>query len=912
MKKTLAILLSLALIICMIPGSAFAATTPLTASIDKNSDLYTGSALSLPTVAVKNSGIPVTDTSLYTVTWTDASGNTISEGTVTDAGKYTAAITAGDGYTVTPASFTYTVEAIDLSNAAVSYSGDTEKTEAFNNAENGAEVILTGTIKVTQNGKEIDSKFYSTKVTKEDADRIKITATANTENNGNNVVSSVKFIYVTLTTDISLEYKIWGTGTGGAIPDQTYNNGKALTPTVYVIPKTASSTSASGKLTQGTDYKVTYSGNTSGGTTATVTVTGIGKYSGTLSESFTILGKSISSVSASGNNTKQYNEPVLTVKDGSNELEKDKDYLLTGWDSTAVGSSAGKATIQGINNYTGTKTVTYTVVSESNYIDSSDISCTSTQPYYNGSVQSANVTVTITNSSGTISTLRAGTDYTLSYKYTDSNGNTVTTTSPKDSGTYSVYVTGKGSYATDGEIYAGTLTIQPVLLDYAEIVLGSSTVLQDGVYVPKVSVKHIVDNFYFAETDYTVEYRYVNSSSIYLKPVAVVTPTENGNLTALGSVKKTLEAEFSTASRSLSNCTANFTDYRTSKAYDGVSSFQPAITVKDSSLNRTLVKGTDYTVTYKNAAGETVTYLKDAGTYTITITGIGSYSGTKTLTYTITGTDISQYTVTLKNSSVQADGYGRVPVIESVKSGSLSSLTASDYTVSYEDASGNKVTSMVTPGTYKVVVTGKNGYMGSTYATFRIIGTPQTLTVDKTSHVVYEGSDSFKIAAAATGDGTGFSYTTNDASVATVSSTGVVTIHKVGRAVITVTTTGNTISEPASKVVYVKVHPDKGYITQKPWNSGKKAQMQVRWQYQQGVTKYQIKYSTTSTFKTYKTKTVAAHGKDYATQSTTIKNLTSGKQYYFKVRAVYETYNEKGDKIVYYGKWSNWRSAKVK
>ena len=87
--------------------------------------------------------------------------------------------------------------------------------------------------------------------------------------------------------------------------------------------------------------------------------------------------------------------------------------------------------------------------------------------------------------------------------------------------------------------------------------------------------------------------------------------------------------------------------------------------------------------------------------------------------------------------------------------------------------------------------------------------------------------------------------------------------------------------------------------------------MKVRWGYQDGVTKYQVRYSRDKNFKsgTYLTKTVKAHGKDYTTQSTTISKLKRGYTYYFKVRAVY-TDPVTGEN--YYGSWSGWRSAKTK
>ncbi len=69
----------------------------------------------------------------------------------------------------------------------------------------------------------------------------------------------------------------------------TYN-GKARTPSVTI-------TSGNKTLTQGTDYKVSYSNNTNVGT-ATVTITGIGNYTGTVMKTFTIkpAASSISSV----------------------------------------------------------------------------------------------------------------------------------------------------------------------------------------------------------------------------------------------------------------------------------------------------------------------------------------------------------------------------------------------------------------------------------------------------------------------------------------------------------------------------------------------------------------------------------------------------------------------------------------
>lgn len=428
--------------------------------------------------------------------------------------------------------------------------------------------------------------------------------------------------------------------------------------------------------------------------------------------------------------------------------------------------------------------------------------------------------------------------------------------------------------------------------------------------------KHL--NFYFPETDYDVTYRNINYSSRYLKPTAVITPKANGNLTTNGSVKKELTAEFSLASRSIYNCNINFTDYRNSKNYDGKANFKPTVVVKDYNNNVTLRENYDYKVTYKDAKGKVVYSLVDAGVYSVIVEGTGAYSGTQTLTYTIYGTDISGYTVTLRESSVNYDGRSHMPSIVSVKKGYYSSLSSNDYTVTYQGPDGKEVSAynIKNAGTYKVIVTGKNGYSGSIYAEYRIIGKPQTVTVTgKPSGKIYATSDTFKLTGYATGAGSKVTYSSSNPSVASVSSSGYVTPKKVGKTVITVSTYGDTSYEPATKEVTIVISPKKAVITQKPWTSGQKKLFKVRWNYQEGATRYQIMYSQDKSFRkgTYKLKSVDAHNLKAETQSTAVKGLKSGKRYYVKVRAIYQDKDYRGRVVKnYWGTWSNWRSVVVK
>lgn len=86
----------------------------------------------------------------------------------------------------------------------------------------------------------------------------------------------------------------------------------------------------------------------------------------------------------------------------------------------------------------------------------------------------------------------------------------------------------------------------------------------------------------------------------------------------------TLETVWTKSSTSKKNISSLTISKPSNYAYTGKNR-KAAITIKDGDY--TLVKGTDYTLSYKNC--------KNIGTATVTITGKGKYTGTKTLTYKI-------------------------------------------------------------------------------------------------------------------------------------------------------------------------------------------------------------------------------------------------------------------------------------
>ncbi|MCL2399722.1 MAG: chitobiase/beta-hexosaminidase C-terminal domain-containing protein [Defluviitaleaceae bacterium] len=151
-------------------------------------------------------------------------------------------------------------------------------------------------------------------------------------------------------------------GTGVTVtvsPTSAVFTGSAITPTVTVRH--------SGRtLVRDRDFSLSFSNNVNVGT-ATITIRGLNNFSGTITRTFSITRANLSTVSnvtvtlspTSAVFTGRPIEPTVTIRHGSRNLVRDRDFRLAFSNNTNVGTAT--VTITGIGNYSGTITRTFTI-----------------------------------------------------------------------------------------------------------------------------------------------------------------------------------------------------------------------------------------------------------------------------------------------------------------------------------------------------------------------------------------------------------------------------------------------------------------------------------------------------------------------------------------------------------------------
>ena len=170
------------------------------------------------------------------------------------------------------------------------------------------------------------------------------------------------------------------------------------------------------------------------------------------------------------------------------------------------------------------------------------------------------------------------------------------------------------------------------------------------------------------------------------------------------------------------------------QTYTG-SAIKPLMTL--SCNGATLMKGIDYTVSYKDNI--------QVGTAHIIISGIGAYKGSLDIPFTISARDISDATI----SGITAKGYDGQPQVQdiSVSYNGTELLEGTDYTVSYAENTN--------AGNATMTITGKGNWKGSVAKSFRIerkaIG---NATISGVENRIYDGESQFQQITVVAEDGT--------------------------------------------------------------------------------------------------------------------------------------------------------------
>jgi len=583
---------------------------------------YTGSALK-PTVVLKNRNRPLTLGEDYTVSYS----NNIQPG------KATITITGKGNYKGTT---TKTFNIIkDISNFTVVY----DKTLVYSGAAQQPSITLKDGSKELTKGTDYTVTYKN-----------------NTHaGQGEFTITGKGYYKGTITKSFIIEPK--------EITDLTYKyegeveySGMAITPVVIIKYGAI-------QLLKNTHYTITYINNTNVGQ-ASFVVIGNGDYTGTVTKTFAISPKSVSNLQVTYSDSYIYTgsaiTPIPTVKNGSKELVKDTDYIVTYKNNTNAGQ--GEFIITGKGNYTGTVTKTFTI----NPKPVSNLQVTYSDSYiYTGSA----ITPIPTAKNGSKELVK-DTDYTVTYK-----NNT-------NAGQGEFIITGKGNYT--GTV-TKTFTIQPKSIDLLKITYRTGMTYTGEELFPIVIVKD-GNNKLVNDTDYVLSFK--NNVNV---GQAQLTITGKGNYA--GTVTKTFIVE----PKDVAKITTY--NYDSSAEYSG-EPIMANITITYGS--KKLVKGTDYAVTYKNNT--------NVGQGEIIVTGKGNYTGTITKSFSITPKNVSNLEITYDNV-FEYTGNEITPAVI-LKNGSKALVKDTDYTITYKNN--------INAGKGELTITGKGNYTGTVTKIFTI------------------------------------------------------------------------------------------------------------------------------------------------------------------------------------------------
>lgn len=476
------------------------------------------------------------------------------------------------------------------------------------------------------------------------------------------------------------------------------------------------------------DYVVSYENNVEAKASNAeeppkIILEGIGGYGGKLTVPFTIGQKNINSPDIQANGFAPYKNgdpvtPAITIKDNGVPAEiallaEEKDYLIVNQSSDVEMGKTGTVTVQGQNNYTGTRTVEFRIIPPNGTFEIEPI----TESYmYDGRVIEPKVTVNLLSEDGEQSyPLTEGVDYDLSYSEQQNVGTATVMAVGKDiflgkqaTATYAIIPRIIG---TDG--VADTAFELKDIKDY-QYTGNAITPVVELIFTPPSRVNDQGEEEagkpapLVLGRDYTV-------TAVNNVTVGVATAT----ITGIGNYSGTITKDF----RILGNMNMVSVAPIPNQDYTGSAVTPvPVVTLGD----RTLTLGTDYSIEYKDNV--------DRGTASIIITGTPPwFTGSKTVNFDIARELSSETSIRGVAASYTYTGAAIAPPVRVEDDGNLLK-NGVDYEVTYSEN--------VNAGTATIVIKGIGKYTGSTSTSFKI--SPQQLGRAKVSQVsdrIYDGKE---------------------------------------------------------------------------------------------------------------------------------------------------------------------------
>lgn len=471
--------------------------------------------------------------------------------------------------------------------------------------------------------------------------------------------------------------------------------GKAIKPEIHVYDHTR-------LLTERKDYTLSYKNNINAkekgaANCPSITVTGRGNYEGKMVVNFTIKPKNISDDDVMMNeyvavaHTGKAQKPVISLAWNGKKLSNNKDFTT---DAAVSYTDPGSYSIRvtGTGNYTGERTMIYEISNIGVLVSKLTISKIPDQKCTGKSITPP-ITVKYKNVA-----LTEGRNYTVKYV------NNIKV------GTASAIITGMGNYKGSKSIDFKIKASAKISEAGIAMTFEPATPVYMGEPVKPRSYTLVYDRQELKEgEDYKVSYKNNNKAG-----------TASVIFTGIGRFTGTAQRTFKINAGDITQ--ASVESLQADYPYQvGGAKPKPKVVLG----NRTLVEGTDYTLSYRNNN-------KVGNTASVTIKGKGNYKGNLVRNYAVTVQDIANLKVVATDKAYQSKANIYKTKVQVIDLNGKPLRAGTDYSkdISYIYANGpsqgNPVikTDIIPVGTLiqvEVRVANPGNYQGIAYGTYRIV-----------------------------------------------------------------------------------------------------------------------------------------------------------------------------------------------